>query len=108
MDREVKYRVNKYILRLLVQHNIISKADAAIIQMQLLEEMNPPYKKFRRQKYRKMIFQNKKRRGLLHTFVYPQFEMCKSTALNNNANILLRISRKKKIGFLQGYTMIAV
>ena len=55
-----------------------------------------------------MIFQNKKRRGLLHTFVYPQFEMCKSTALNNNANILLRISRKKKIGFLQGYTMIAV
>ena len=44
MDREVKYRVNKYILRLLVQHNIISKADAAIIQRQLLEEMNPPYK----------------------------------------------------------------
>lgn len=44
MNREVKYRVNKYILRLLVQHNIISKADAAIIQMQLLEEMNPPYK----------------------------------------------------------------
>lgn len=44
MDREVKYRVNKYILRLLVQHNIISKADAAIIQMQLLEKMNPPYK----------------------------------------------------------------
>lgn len=44
MDREVKYRVNKYILRLLVQHNIISKADAAIIRMQLLEEMNPPYK----------------------------------------------------------------
>lgn len=44
MDREVKYRVNKYILRLLVQHNIISKADAAIIQMQLLEEMNSPYK----------------------------------------------------------------
>lgn len=31
MDREVKYRVNKYILRLLVQHDIISKADAAII-----------------------------------------------------------------------------
>ena len=27
MDREVKYRVNKYILRLLVQHNIISKAE---------------------------------------------------------------------------------
>ena len=44
MDREVKYMVNKYILRLLVQHDIISKADAAIIHMQLLEEMNPPYK----------------------------------------------------------------
>lgn len=27
MDREVKYKVNKYILRLLVQHDIISKAD---------------------------------------------------------------------------------
>ena len=44
MDREAKYRVNKYILRLIVQHDIISKADVAIIQMQLLEEINPPYK----------------------------------------------------------------
>ena len=37
MDREVKYRINKYILRLLVQHNIISKADAALLEAHNLQ-----------------------------------------------------------------------
>lgn len=43
MDREMKYRVNKYLLKILIKHNILSVDEAADIQEQLLETINPPY-----------------------------------------------------------------
>jgi len=43
MDREMKYRVNKYLLKILIKHNILSVDEAADIQEQLLETIHPPY-----------------------------------------------------------------
>lgn len=43
MDREMKYRVNKYLLKILIKHKTISVDEAADIQEQLLETIHPPY-----------------------------------------------------------------